>query len=125
VINVARDYLQQGQFSTGLMDADLLSSSDLVSAARAGDPLALAVIDRCATWLGILLANCAATLNPERIVIGGGFGRTTFDLLIPGAKAEMKRRTHSVSHSQLDIVPSALLSSAVGAACIVWQHLAS
>jgi len=48
-------------------------TGELISqAASAGDEEAIAVVDEYAKWVALGLANCAALLDPEVIVLGGG-----------------------------------------------------
>ena len=54
-------------------------------AAREGDPLAKAMIEQAARYLGIALANLVNLLNPEMIVLGGLFAQGE-DLILPIAK---------------------------------------
>lgn len=97
-------------------------AEDVVIAARSGDALALAALAETARWLGMALAAYTALLNPAAIIIGGGLGHSAFDLLIPTARIELARRALPQSHEQLQIVPAQVMSSAVGAAALVWQN---
>jgi hypothetical protein len=62
-------------------------------------------------------------LNPSRYVVGGGLGLAAFDFIVPSARQELIRRTIPESRALLDIVPSRVESSAIGAACLVWYSL--
>ena len=55
----------------------------VTTAAAEGDADALAVVDRFAWWLGLGLANLAAVLDPELIVLGGGLIEAGAVLLEP------------------------------------------
>ena len=116
-----RELLAAGQLATSLHDGPELAART-VEAARRGDPLAQAALAETARWLGMAFASVAVLLNPAMIVVGGGFGLSAFDLLIPGARAELARRAVAQSHTQLQIVPSQVMSSAVGASSLVWQE---
>jgi glucokinase len=70
--------------------------------------------------LGTIVAACVAVLNPARIIIGGGLGLAAFDWLAPAARQELILRTLPASYQDLQIIPSRLSSSAIGAACLVW-----
>lgn len=59
------------------------SAKDVFAAARAGDQLACAIIDKALNYLGTTIANMVNLLNPEIIVIGGGVANAGNDLLIP------------------------------------------
>jgi glucokinase len=102
-----------------------LTTSDILQAAEAGDTLALAVLDEAALHLGMLLASSVAVLNPARLIIGGGLGAATFRWLLAGAQREMWRRVLPPLYEKLQIVQSQVSSSAVGAACLVWDGLSS
>jgi glucokinase len=60
-----------------------ISAKNVLDAARAGDPLAKAVVDEVALYLGLTISHVANTLNPEKIVIGGGVSRAGDVLLNP------------------------------------------
>lgn len=102
--------------------AEALTSEVIVKAARAGDAAARAAVEEVGRHLGIVMAACVAILNPGAIVVGGGLGLAAFDLLLPAARAEVERRTLPASYRNLEIRPSQVASSAVGAACLVWYH---
>lgn len=63
-----------------------ITAKDVFAAAQEGDVLAKEVINETAFHLGLALANIANTLNPEKIVIGGGVSRAG-DLLLEPVKA--------------------------------------
>ena len=102
-----------------------LSTQMILEAARAGDPLALYVMDEAARWLGTVIAHYATLLNPSLVIIGGGLGEAALDLLKTGATAELRRRTLPATYEAVEIVESQVTSSAVGAACLVWHALRS
>jgi glucokinase len=53
-------------------DADRLTGEDVARAAADGDPLALELVTEVGQWLGQGIADLAAILDPEVVVIGGG-----------------------------------------------------
>ena len=55
--------------------AGLRTLDDLVAALSAGDAAAIAELDAAAGHLGRALAAIVATLNPERLLLGGAVGR--------------------------------------------------
>lgn len=113
--------LAQGQHANSRI-REGASAEDVVVAARQGDALALAALDQTARWLGIALAAYATLLNPAAVIIGGGLGLSAFDLLIPTARKEITRRALAQSHERLQIIPAQVMSSATGAAALVWQN---
>lgn len=122
VLAVTRDYLAQGTHPTHLTDTPDLSPATIVAAAQAGDSLAQEVLTQVGQWLGQIVAMVAVILNPACIIIGGGFGRAAFEVLLPAIQAELRQRVLPVGYEGLTIAPSQLKSSAVGASCLVWQH---
>ena len=74
-------------------------------AARAGDTLALEMIERKAHYLGIALANLTNTINPELILLGGMFAQGA-DLIIPVAEATLRRLAFAQLGDSIRIQPT-------------------
>ncbi|WP_297197426.1 ROK family protein [Thermanaeromonas sp.] len=60
-----------------------LEAKDVLLAAREGDELALEVVNRAASYLGIALANAVFLLGPEVVIIGGGVAQAGEVILKP------------------------------------------
>jgi len=120
ILATARERLARGELSS-LCDSAGLTSYDVLQAAQGGDALALAVFAETAVWLGAVFASYVGVVNPQRGVIGGGMGLAAFDLLVPGALAELRRRVTSQISSRLQVVRSQVATGAVGASSLVWQ----
>ncbi|WP_018661519.1 ROK family glucokinase [Heyndrickxia acidiproducens] len=60
-----------------------VTAKDVFDFAAGGDRLALEVVEETAKYLGLALANIANTLNPEKIVLGGGVAKAGDTLLKP------------------------------------------
>lgn len=73
-----------------------------VIAARAGDPLALTVMDTFADWLAVGVANLVNVLDSEIVVIGGGVSEAA-DLFLP--RARVSARALAVGGGQRPMVP--------------------
>lgn len=118
----ARDYLQkQNTFITELVDDETLDGTAVLTAARLGDPLAHQVILDMTHWLTRLIAAYTIILNPEKIIIGGGFGKAALDLLIPHVQKQLPHHTLNGTWQPLQFAPAQLPSSAIGASTLVWQ----
>lgn len=78
----------------GLLDAvggvDEISGAAITQAAVAGEPLARELLADIGRWLGIGIANLAAALDPELIVVGGGVSAAG-DLLLAPARESFRR----------------------------------
>jgi len=60
-----------------------VTAKDVMDCGRHGDLLAEKVIQEVSFYLGLVLANIANTLNPEKIVLGGGVSKAGAVLLDP------------------------------------------
>ncbi|WP_226618330.1 ROK family glucokinase [Cytobacillus firmus] len=60
-----------------------ITAKDVFDSARNGDETSLLTVNNTAMHLGLALANIANTLNPEKIVLGGGVSRAGDILLKP------------------------------------------
>ncbi len=64
----------------------------VAEAARAGDAVALAALDKVGHNLGIGIASLVNALNPELVVFGGILS-LTWEFLLPAVTEELKKRT--------------------------------
>lgn len=83
VVRVAREKLKSSTEASVLRDLKAIGAKQVFDAARAGDSLALKIVDQLAYYLGLSLANLGNTVNPEKIVIGGGVSKAGKTLLEP------------------------------------------
>ena len=120
LVKLVQRQLAQNHPSSRLSSDQELSTALILAAAQDGDELALSALSIVGEHLGVVMAACISVLNPAVIVIGGGLGLAAFDFLEPAARREITRRTLPASHQNLQILPSRLSSSAMGAACLVW-----
>ena len=68
-------------------DPDRLTGPDVTAAAIAGDPNSVELLADVGSWLGRGIANLAAALDPEVVVIGGGVSAAGDLLLGPAQQA--------------------------------------
>ena len=85
----------------------MVETPEIVRLALAGDPDALAVVERVATYLGQGLAILADILNPEIIVIGSMAVRLGETLLAPARRA-MKEEALPGAYAACRVVPAKL-----------------
>jgi glucokinase len=107
---------------SALASADELRTRTILDAARAGDPLALRLIDEAGSALGVVIAWSMIILAPPLIVIGGGLGNAAYDLLMERAQPTMLAHVAPVLKAP-QIVRSQVEVSALGAAALVWHGL--
>jgi glucokinase len=68
----ARKLILEKNLKTTLVDDETLSPKRIFNAAKEGDALALAVVDKVGQYLGQTCATLAATTDPKAFFIGGG-----------------------------------------------------
>jgi glucokinase len=87
------------------------------SARVAGDPVAIAAFQRCGSAVGVALASCAALLDLELAVLGGGVSRSG-DLLMDSVYAAFDRHAAMAFARRCRIVLASATSGLVGAASL-------
>jgi glucokinase len=98
------------------------TTEDILQAARAEDPLGVLLIDEAVDGLIAFLVPYIGLLNPGRIVIGGGLGLAAWDLLSDRLRAKLHNRLENSVFSDVPVFKSEVVSSAVGAASVVWYE---
>jgi glucokinase len=71
-------------------DLDLITGEVVATAARAGDPLANELLCEVGAWLGQGIADLAAVLDPEVVVIGGGLS-VLGEMVLAPARERLER----------------------------------
>jgi glucokinase len=105
-------------------DADQVRGEDVQSAAREGDPEALAVIDHFGRWVALGLVNLANVLDPQAFVLGGGLAASADLYLGPIHDwfTELLYAPHLRPHPMLSFAQLGQQAGAVGAALLVDVH---
>ena len=76
IVRMTEKYLKEdADAGTVLRDVQKLTSKDIFDAAKAGDRVALVMVDELGCMLGKALASVACVVNPEAFVIGGGVAK--------------------------------------------------
>lgn len=75
IVRVAKRKLAKTAEETSLRKFERLSAKDVFDEAKAGDAVALDLVDEVCGILGAALSNIACVVNPEVIVIGGGVSK--------------------------------------------------
>jgi glucokinase len=87
IVRLASEMLNNGLKSGELFEIykrkGFITAKAIFDCARNEDQTAISVIEQIAFHLGLSLANIANTLNPEKIVIGGGVSKAGDILLNP------------------------------------------
>lgn len=107
IARMAREALASGAESR-LGEVEGFDTRDVGAAALAGDALALDVIGRAATVLGVGIVNLLHLFNPERLVMGGGVTKLGALLFDPMWAAIRQHVSTPAYLEGFDIVPAAL-----------------
>lgn len=75
IVTLAKRALGAVDRASVLRDMQDLTAKDVLDAAKAGDAVALAVVEKMGKILGTALANIACVVDPQVIVIGGGVSK--------------------------------------------------
>jgi len=105
-----REKLQMGEkvsFCRSLDELPLLTAKTVAEAAYTGDPVAIDIYRECGHWLGRGLSLLIDMLNPELIILGSIFVRSS-SLMVPDMNAVIAAETLADSREACKIVPAAL-----------------
>jgi len=100
--------------AAGLAGARATDAPTLVAAAAAGEPWALAVLERVGARLGVAIASVVAVLDPSIVVIGGGAGGAAATFLLPAARTAYIANLMGAAHRPIAAVVPAELGDDAG-----------
>ncbi len=97
---------------------------EVLAAAEAGDPTALAAFAETGRWLGIGLAGTINVLNPDLVLLGGRLA-AGYPFVRSTLEAELDRRVLRASRRLVRVIPAALGEDAplLGAAELAFEPL--
>lgn len=75
IVRLANRVLAADQRESSMRSVQKISAKTVLDAAKAGDELALEVVEKMGRILGTALANAACIVDPEVFVIGGGVSK--------------------------------------------------
>ena len=75
IVKVAKKILAECDAETPLRNMEGFSAKDVMELAKAGDKVAMDVIEQLGDYLGKALAHIACVVNPSAFVIGGGVSK--------------------------------------------------
>ena len=85
IVRLAKRKLAKSTEETSIREIPNLTAKDVFDAAKAGDAIAIGLVDEVCAILGSTLSNIACVVNPEIIVIGGGVSKAG-DILLDNIK---------------------------------------
>ncbi|MCI5775120.1 MAG: ROK family glucokinase [Aerococcus sp.] len=100
-----------------------ISAKAVFDAAKSGDNLALVVVDQFADYLGLACSQLANTLNPNKIVVGGGVSAAG-GFLLEKVNAKFQQYAFSAIKGSTELVLASLGNDAgiLGAASLVREE---
>jgi glucokinase len=120
-------------FATGLAADDFARAEigpesdayDLVRRAHAGEAQALELLARIGRYVGAAIASFVNALEPELVVIGGGFGEAAGEFLLASAREVIAQDALPPGRDSLRIVEAQLGADAgvIGAGMIAFEAL--
>lgn len=116
IVRMANDAVERRD-NTSLASVQSITAKDVFDAAKAGDEVAVRIVNRAAYYLGKSMSLLAVIINPQRFIIGGGVSRAGDILFNPIREIFQKLSPHPAQEG-VDIVPALLGNDAgvVGAA---------
>lgn len=116
IIRMAKDAVERGD-RTSLALVGNIAAKEVFDAAKAGDEVALRIVNRAAYYLGKSMASVSAVLNPEVYIIGGGVSKAG-EILFKEVRAVFNKLTPEPLQRGVRIVAAELGNDAgvVGAA---------
>ena len=98
-------------------DLNRVTASTVFQAAREGDPCARAILEEVGTYIGIAVSNTIHTLNPQRVVFGGGV-MAAGELLMAPIRRTVREHVFLVPVQRVELVMAQLGDNAglIGAA---------
>ena len=85
IVRMAKEAMAGVSELSRLHRFDPLTCKDIFDAGKAGDPLALKVLDQYYAYLGEFLANICCVVDPDAVVLGGGVSKAG-QMLLDGTR---------------------------------------
>ena len=90
IVRLAHKVLETSNAFSTLRQHNPLTCKDIFDCGRAGDPLALRVLEQYYAYLGEFLANICDVIDPEAVVLGGGVSKAG-QMLLDGVRPHFDR----------------------------------
>jgi glucokinase len=104
-------------------DLNRITPELISEAAQSGDPVAIEIYEFAGMIIGAGIANVVTTINPRRVVIGGGVAAAG-ELILDPIRRSMNERVFLTDTDLIDVVPARLGNNAglIGAALWAGQN---
>ena len=81
IVRETEKYLSSCDEASSLRELAKIEAKDVFDAAKAGDAVAVKMVNQLGRYIGLAAANLAVTTDPQKIIIGGGVSKAG-DILI-------------------------------------------
>ncbi len=99
IVRMAYKHLAATDAFSGLRNLEAITCKDIFDAGKAGDAVALEILDKYYALLGEFLADLCCVVNPEAVVLGGGVSKAG-KMLIEGTQPYFQKY---VFHAASDV----------------------
>ncbi|MED1468238.1 ROK family glucokinase [Bacillus salipaludis] len=124
IVRLATKEILKGELAEKQAANGKITAKDVFDSARNGDQMAVKVLDEVTFHLGLVLANIGNTLNPQKIVIGGGVSKAG-DILLNSVKQQFNQFAFSSVKKSTELALATLGNDAgvIGAAWLIKNKL--
>ena len=122
IARVATRMLAAEETPSTLREVETITAKDVLDAAKAGDELALAAINKAMRYLGWAMASITMVIDPQAYIIGGGVskaGEMLFDYIRPNYE---KYVFHGSKNTKFALATLGNDAGIVGAARLVLEQ---
>ncbi|OOP74803.1 ROK family glucokinase [Clostridium beijerinckii] len=121
IVNLANKALKTIKTESKLKNFNNLSAKDIFDSAKAGDELALELVDSFSSKLGKTLANIACVIDPELFVIGGGVSKNGNFLIENITKHFKENAFHASRNTKFELAKLGNDAGIYGAARLICE----
>ena len=101
IVRLAKAALEKDKRSSLLQNIEKLTAKDVFDSAKAGDEVAMEIVQKVCAYLGVAISKVSLTVDPEVIVIGGGVSKAGSFLTDLIKKEYLKYTTLSDEHADI------------------------
>ena len=115
IVRMAYKHLAATEEFSSLRALEAITCKDIFDAGKAGDKVALDILDHYYALLGEFLADLCCVVNPEAVVLGGGVSKAG-KVLLEGTKAYFEKNVfHAASNVRFELASLGNDAGAYGA----------
>ena len=115
IVRMAYKHLAATEEFSSLRALEAITCKDIFDAGKAGDKVALDILDKYYALLGEFLADLCCVVNPEAVVLGGGVSKAG-KVLIEGTKPYFEKNVfHAASNVRFELASLGNDAGAYGA----------